>query len=279
MRELRFEFAVRLPDGDFDFEDLVPETLYAGQALRDLDDDELRAQLEAHPCCAADAGGHLEGDPINVVMVGDAGDVMNALARSGWSFTHRITARSVLREMGAALSGSAYPVAPVSSLYAFGRKHDLAFQRARRSIAQRNHMRLWLAPYRHRGRQVWIGQVSRDIGVKLTTHSPTLTTHVIDPQVDLTREYLLHSLLASHVVERFGFVRGAPVATPEQPRVNLTGDPFFSDGMRLVLMLAEDPVPLDQVHNLMWERSSAPVAEGQSPRALEHVQPIDPSAR
>ena len=43
-------------------------------------------------------------------------------------------------------------------------------------------MRLWLAPFRFEDRPVWIGQVSRDIGVKITPKSPTLTTHVIDPR-------------------------------------------------------------------------------------------------
>jgi len=68
----------------------------------------------------------------------------------------------------------------VSGLYVFGRKQDVALQRARRSISQRNHMRLWLAPFRVEGNSVWVGQVSRDIGVKVTPKSPTLTTHVID---------------------------------------------------------------------------------------------------
>ena len=57
----------------------------------------------------------------------------------------------------------------------------------------------------------------------------------IDPEVDLTREYLLHSLLDGGLVERFGFVKGSRPATPDDPAFNLTGDPFFSDGLRLVI--------------------------------------------
>jgi hypothetical protein len=274
--DLRFGFAVPLPDGDFDYERLDPARIYADQALPDLDQAGLRAALERLPCCATAADGVREGDPLNIALVGDSAQVLNALTRAGWSFTHRITLRSVRREVGAAIAGDAYPVAPVSALYALGRRHDVALQRARASLAQRNHLRLWLAPFRFEGRQVWFGQISRDIGIKLTPKSPTLTTHVIDPEVDVTREYLLHSLLGAGLVERFGFVRGSRVAPRDAPATNLTDDPYFSDGMRLVVVVAEDPVPLQQVRNLRWERSAAPIAQGQTETARRKVRPIAP---
>jgi hypothetical protein len=277
-RELRFDFALPLPDGDFDYEQLDPAHTYAGQALPNLTLDELRATLERLPCCATDADGQREGDPLNFVIVGESQDVLNSLSRSGWSFTHRIDFRTIQREIGAAIGGTAYPVAPVSSLHVFGRKQDIALQRARRSIAQRNHMRLWLAPFRFEEHPVWVGQVSRDIGVKVTTKSPTLTTHVIDPQVDLTREYLLHSLIGQGFVDRFGFVKGSAVGTTSQPRVNLTGDPYHSDGMRLVVILSLEPIPPDEIRSLLWEQSAAPVAEGQSEAAERNVRPIEGAA-
>jgi hypothetical protein len=273
--ELRFEFALPLPDGEFDYERLNPARTYAGRTLPDLTLDELRATLEQLPCCAANASGSAEGDPLNVVIVGEAENVLHALTRAGWSFTHRISLRTVRREVAAAVASQSYPVAPVSNLYAFGRQHDVALQRARRSISQRNHMRLWLAPFRYEGQSVWLGQVSRDIGVKVTPKSPTLTTHIIDPQVDTTREYLLHSLLAEGFVDRFGFVKGSGAGTPAEPRVNLTGDTYYSDGMRLVLILAPEPVRPEQVRSLRWEQSAAPIAEGQSEAALRNVRPIE----
>jgi hypothetical protein len=274
-RELRFDFALPLPDGDFDYERLDTSRIFGGQPLPNLTLDELRSTLEQLPCCATDADGQREGDPLNVVIVGESADVLNSLSRSGWSFTHRIDLRSIRREVGAAIAGSAYPVAPVSSLYVFGRKQDVALQRARRSIAQRNHMRLWLAPYRFESRPVWIGQVSRDIGVKVTPKSPTLTTHIIDPEVDTTREYLFHSLIAEGFVDRFGFVKGSAAGTPSEPRMNLTGDPYHSDGLRLVVILSREPVTPDRIRSLLWEQSAAPIAEGQSKAAERNVRPID----
>jgi hypothetical protein len=272
--ELRLGFALTLPDGDFDYERLDTTQTYAGQTLPDLDIDGLRAELEQLPCCAANADGEAGGDPMNVVLIGEAQNLMFALSRAGWSFTHRITAASVTRMIGASLQGEGYPVAPVSALYAFGRKQDIALQRARANIAQRNHMRLWLAPFTFEGRAVWVGQVSRDIGVKVTTKSPSLTTHIIDPEVDVTREYLLHSLLAQGYVARFGFAAGSRSATPEEPAVNLVDDPYFSDGLRLVVVLASEPVPYEEVVNLLWEQSDAPVAQGQTEAANRNVYPI-----
>ena len=272
--ELRFSYALTLPDGEFDYELLDTTLTYAGEALPDLDTESLRRELEALPCCVTNADGDNDGDPLNVVLVGEAADVMNSLSRCGWSFTHRITVDSVRRMIAAALEGEGYAVAPVSSLYTFGRKQDIALQRARRNIAQRNHMRLWLAPFTHEGRSVWVGQISRDIGVKMTPKSPSLTTHIIDPAVDLTREYLLHSLLAEGFVERFGFVGGSTFAASDDPAYNLTGDPYFSDGLRLVVMLSPQPVPYTEVRSLLWEQSDAPVAEGQTEAANRNVWPI-----
>jgi hypothetical protein len=273
--QVRLGFAIVLPDGAFDYERMDPETIHAGREPTDLDENALRAEVEALPCCTTNEAGDREGDPLNLVLVGSVDEVLNALERSGWSFTHRITLRTIRREVAAAISGEAYPVAPVSALYALGRRHDVALQRARQSIAQRVHLRLWLAPFRAGGRDVWLGQVSRDIGVKVTAKSSTLTTHVIDPEVDATREYLLHSLLAEGLVERFGFARGSRAATPAEPASNLTGDPYFSDGMRLVVFVAHDPLPLDRVRNLRWERSAPPIASGQGEGAARNVQALD----
>lgn len=257
-------FAIRLPDGDFDFENLKPETHYAGRERPDLDAAGLRRTLEQLPCCVTDGSGTRPGDPLNIALVGSAEDVLTALSRSGWTFTHRINLRTIEREIGAAISGTAYPTAPVSSLYAFGRKQDVALQRGRRTISQRNHLRLWLAPFTHDGRAVWVGQISRDVGVKLTPKSPTLTTHVIDPEVDETRQYLLQGLLARGLAPTFGYTTGVGPAPRDAPRLNLTDDPYFTDGLRLLVVVSRDPVPHEAVVRLDWEDEQGPIAAGQS---------------
>ena len=124
-------------------------------------------------------------------------------------------------------------------------------------MSQRNHLRLWLAPFTLEGQSVWIGQISRDVGVKLTTKSWSLTTHRISAYVDQEREYLLQDLLLTGLVERFGYVKGVGESTSANPRENLTEDPYYTDGLRLVVVLGAEPHPLLQVQRLEWERPLA----------------------
>ncbi len=261
---IRMRFAVLLPTEGFDYERSALRVLYEKvNDYPDLDLDQLRARLRELPCCTTSTDGTGEGDPLNVVIVGTGEETVSALAASGWSFTEAITADSVRRMVGAAIAEKSFLTAPVSSLHAFGRPQDVALQRGRSTIAQRNHMRLWLAPFRCEGRPVWVGQVSRDIGVKGTTKSPTLTTHVIDPVLDESREYLLHSLMHHDAVSRFAFVRGVGEATKEAPRHNLTDDPYITDGMRLVVWISSTPVDPNEARNLGWNLSTDPVLEGR----------------
>ena len=257
---VEFGFAVTLPDGEFDFEQLDPGQIYPEVARPDLDLDQFRARLRSMPCCALDEEGKREGDPLNLVLVGNLDEILTSLSRGGWSFTHRIDLDSIERMVGAAISGAPYPVAPVSPLYLFDRPQDLALQRARNNILQRNHLRLWLAPFRFDGNSVWLGQISRDISIKPTLLSPTFTTHVIDPNVDEARESLLQSLLVKGVVQRFAFVAGPPVAAPDTPRTNLTEDPYFTDGLRLVMQLSgERTIAPEDVVFVEWQNSADPI--------------------
>jgi hypothetical protein len=134
-----------------------------------------------------------------------------------------------------ALSGDRYPDAPVSDLYLFGRPQDLALQKARDNIHQRNHLRLWLSPMRYRGKEVWVGQISRDIGSRLTIHAPTLTTHEIDPDMDAARAALAEDMAYSQNLAKLGLVEGVGAAPKSAPRESLTTDPYYTDGYRRVL--------------------------------------------
>lgn len=271
LRAIRMRFAMLLPTEAFDYERSGLRQRYAEvDTLDNLSPAEFREQLRTMPCCTSDASNTGEGDPLNIVLVGTAADVVAALTASGWDFTEAITIDSIMRMIGAAVAEQSFIYAPVSALYAFGRKQDIAMQRGRSTINQRNHMRLWLAPFRVEGIPVWVGQVSRDIGVKITAKSPTLTTHVIDPVVDEAREYLMHSLLHHDAIERFAFVQGVGRATEEEPRKNLTDDTYFTDGMRMVLWLSRVPVEPHRAIDLGWNESADPIRESQG---KQHMVP------
>ena len=264
LHAIRMRFAVLLPTESFDYEKSALREMYKKvNELPDMTLKQLREKLRSLPCCASNAEGTGQGDPLNLVLIGSGESMIAALTASGWDFTEAITLDSIRRMIGAAIEELAFPTAPISSLYAFGRKQDLALQRGRSTISQRNHMRLWLAPFRCEGMPVWVGQVSRDIGVKLTAKSSTLTTHIIDPVVDESREYLFHSLLHHESVSQFAFVKGVGEATMDNPNFNLTGDPYITDGMRIVLWLSREPIPPDMAMDLGWNESADPAREGK----------------
>jgi hypothetical protein len=101
------------------------------------------------------------------------------------------------------------------------------------------------------GKPVWIGQISRDIGVRFT--SKTIVTHKIDPDVDETRDYLLQDLLYSQGLAKFAYVKGVGAAPISEPRENLTGDPYFTDGYRAVMWMSSKPVSLEDIAFVRWE--------------------------
>ena len=134
-----------------------------------------------------------------------------------------------------------------------GPTQDVALQKARDNIHQRNHMRLWLSPLRFRGQPVWVGQISRDIGTRLTIHSPYLTTHKIDPDVDEARTALLEDMAYSQSLVKLGLVKGVGAAEPKSPRENLTRDPYYTDGFRGVMIFTARPTALTEIEFLPWE--------------------------
>jgi hypothetical protein len=114
-------------------------------------------------------------------------------------------------------------------------------------------MRFWLSPIRFRGKKVFVGQISRDIGVKFTLKSPTISTHIIDPDVDEARRYFIEDLAYSQALTRFGFVKGVGAVSKDAPKMNLVGDPYYTDGFRAVLFFESRPFTLSDIDRLDWE--------------------------
>ncbi len=237
----------------------------AGHPLQDIDEDELRFALTYLPCCTTDAKGQGEGDPLNLIFIGNPEDLVPAFIRRGWRPAEDTYWDSVWKTIGSFLFGHRYRYSPVSPLYVFGRKQDIAMQKARDTVNRRNHLRLWLTPLRYEGKSVWIGQISRDIGVRFTLHSGFGVTHKIDPDVDETRNALLQDMLYSQGLKAFGFVRGVGASTPDDPRSNLTGDRYYTDGLRAVLLMDHTPTAMQDVRFFPWER----------PRDMQMPQPAE----
>jgi hypothetical protein len=253
---LRFRFVLPVRGSSYAIEKVRFGSIYPPGTVEAVDLAALREKLAQLHCCTTNKVGNTNGDPLNIVVVGHGIDALFAFIERGWRLDEPFDLHSTYRTIRAFLFGSEYLNAPVSPLYIFGLQQDVALQKARDTISQRNHLRLWLAPLTIDGLQVWVGQISRDIGIKLTTQSWYLTTHLISPEVDQDRFYLMRDLILSGAVTRFGFVSGVGVSSMPNPRVNLTGEPYLTDGLRLVLFLNEPRRTFDQIDFLDWERVS-----------------------
>ena len=231
-----FVISVQIPGLVVDYQERPFDKLHATDALVDCDAASLREQLRKQPRATTNRIGAREGDPANLVVIADFATIQTAFG-TRWDETETITFATSWKTAKAFLLGSRYRYSPVSPLFLYGRHQDFALQRTRHSINERLHLRLWLTPFQFGGRPVWVGQVSRDIGVRLTWRTWNLTTHRIDPDVDDARDYVIEDLLGAGHLERMGYVEGVEVSERAAPRRNLCSDPYVTDGHRAVLIL------------------------------------------
>ena len=130
------------------------------------------------------------------------------------------------------------------------------YQKPRHTVHQRNHLRMWLSPMRYQDKPVWIGQISRDIGVRFTLKTWPPVTHKIDPDIDEAMYALMEDLVYSQQLAKIGWVKGVGVTTRSKPRHNLTGDPYFTAGLRAVLMFDRRPYSFEEIQLFDWEESA-----------------------
>lgn len=246
-----FTFFINVPGLRADHHGVDFKALYSKDEIGSYDEEGLRKALEGLPCCTTNKKGADQGDPLNLVVIGNGEDLFHAFIRSGWDETETIYTSSAWKTSISFLFGGRYRYSPVSGLYVFGRRQDVTLQKTRGTIHERNHLRLWLAPMRFEGKPVWVGQISRDIGVRFTWK--TIVTHKIDPDVDETRDYLIQDLWYSRGLEKFAYVKGVGKAPISAPRANLTGDPYFTDGYRAVLWVSSHPIDFEDVEFVEWE--------------------------
>ena len=80
-----------------------------------------------------------------------------------------------------------------------------------------------------------------------------MVTHKIDPVVDEARFYITLDVAASQTLHRFGYVKGVGYSDRDTPRFNYTRDPYYTDGLRVVLILSDKRHPLDSIDYLQWD--------------------------
>jgi hypothetical protein len=191
---------------------------------------------------------------LNLILIGTREELISAFIRRGWLSAEQTHGKAVWKTIKSFLFGSRYRYSPVSPLYFEKRQQDFAGQKPRHTVHQRNHLRAWLSPMRYQGKPVWVGQISRDIGVRFTFKTWPPVTHKIDADIDEARMSLLEDLVYSQQLAKTGYVKGVGAAMRSKPRHNLTGDPYFTDGYRAVLVFDNRPRSFIEIERFDWEQ-------------------------
>jgi LssY C-terminus len=140
----------------------------------------------------------IHGDPLNVALIGSEHDLKSIMLAAKWFPADPITLRSSWKIASDTIRRRPYPDAPVSNLYLFGRKEDLAFEQpVGHDPRQRQHVRFWKTDkLDDDGRPVWVGAATYDRAVGLS-HTTGEITHHIDGDIDKERDQLMSDLAAT----------------------------------------------------------------------------------
>jgi hypothetical protein len=194
--------------------------------------------LDDNPRITTTADGH-PGDPLNVALIGAKEQVVTIMTAAKWDAAAALGLRSDIKIAEDTVLSRPDVDAPVSNLLLFGRKEDLAFEKAvGDNPRQRNHVRFWKTEkLDNEGGPIWIGSASYDERVGLS-HTTGQITHHIAPDIDKERDQLFTALESTgelaekYTIEKFH--------TELQGR-NGGGDPWHTDGSLFVGVIKEAP--------------------------------------
>jgi len=239
-----FTFLIPVPGLQVDYREVDWHSLYSAGEIVSLDTPEaFKKALEELPCCTTDSDSTKMADPINVVIIGEGRNVLYALLRSGWDETAAPSSYDPTSHYR-----WEFRYQPVKSLYLFKRAQDAAFRKSRSNLNERLQLRLWLSPFLFEGKNVWVGQISRII------RRYVWEKFKIESDVDEARTYLFQDLFYAQAILKYGYVKGTGVATLSNPRRSLHDDDYFTDGLRIVIWVSDDPVSISEVQIMPWER-------------------------
>ena len=183
----------------------------------------------------------IPGDPINLAFVGTEQELLQTLEAAGWVPADPITWGSSVKIALDSLAHRAYRSAPVSDLFVWGRKQDMAFEQPfGPDPSRRHHVRFWRSSeVDEQGRPLWLAAATFDRGVGVS-HLTGQVTHHIDADVDKERDKLAGDLaqaknLAQEWLDGFQL---------ELKGRNGGGDPYFTDGRLCVVRVAPPPADL-----------------------------------
>jgi len=177
----------------------------------------------------------IPGDPLNICIVGTDADLIGYMTAAGWDPADLLTFRASVRIVVDTVFRRPDDKAPVSNLFLFGRREDLAFEKpVGHSPKERHHVRFWRTEKLDDDRPVWIGSAAFDTGVELSRTTGQVTHHIA-PDLDAERDLLISDL------EKTGKVSGTQWIDGFQAELhgrNGGGDLWHTDGRLAVVILS-----------------------------------------
>lgn len=170
----------------------------------------------------------IPGDPLNLALVGSQDEVVAAMLAAGWHPADPTTLRSSLHIAESVVLKRTYDTAPVSNLYVWNRKQDLAFELpVEENARQRHHVRYWRSSALGIGdRPLWIGAATFDRSVGIS-HLTGKITHHIASDIDAERDHVMATLTHAGQLSETFQVTGVGATLDGR---NGGGDRYFTDG-------------------------------------------------
>lgn len=179
-------------------------------------------------------GGRME--PISIVLVGSVDEVVTAFGRAGWTRADQPTPVRLLKEGIAALRNAPDPSGPATPAFFMNQPQSFTFEKpdtGSPTIRRRHHTRVWRTPdcLNPGCRPITVATASFDVGIELSQpfHLPT---HRIDPEIDHERAFVAAELGKVGVAGK-----GTLVVSGPQRNKNAAGDPFWTDGSAMLLVI------------------------------------------
>ncbi len=148
-------------------------------------------------------------DPLNIGIVATRRELILAMEACGWVVADRHSLKNIIRTVVCIALEQPYPNSPMSSLYLFGRKQDVAFEiPTGPSPVSRHHVRFWSTP--EDDHLLWVGAASLDVGLSFIRHNLQIS-HMIAPDTNEERDLIVQQLRTAKLVKKVVYTKlGSP---------------------------------------------------------------------
>lgn len=177
-------------------------------------------------------------DITNVMLIGSREEIINAFNAAGWVEAQKVRVKSGLTSFYKFMTDRGYETGPFSSKHfdASGQKANLELQKSNNTFAKRHHVRIWKRPQIYKGKEVWVGAATHDIGYGVSGKS---MIHIIDRRVDRERNKIRDDLMFTGLPQGHSMVERPQVPKPV-PAASMGGTTLITDGRILVVYFGSD---------------------------------------